>query len=231
MANLTLGSHVVEFRKKLLRDRAQRTLEVPEPRDYDPEPVRLEESLGLAAPALRSARGAHLHRRRGHGPDARASSTASARAGTASRSSTPAGQVRPGRDAGARTRRCTLDCPIRPSLAFLGVVAESAAGERVVAEVEEKLSQNLARMTSLNFIPPRARRSTASWRPSSSRAGAWCPAPGTDADLVRKVTEKLAAALEVQGFLIGRAARGAPAAHGRPAPAGGGQHRAPTPGT
>ena len=31
-----------------------------------------------------------------------------------------------------RTSRATLDCPIRPSLAFLGVVAESPAGERVL---------------------------------------------------------------------------------------------------
>ena len=52
-----------------------------------------------------------------------------------------------------RTRALTLDCPIRPSLAFLGVVAESAAGERVVADVEEKLVQNLAQITTLNFIP------------------------------------------------------------------------------
>ena len=64
------------------------------------------------------------------------------------------GQVHPGPRAGARTRRSRLDCPIRPSLAFLGVVAESAAGERVLAEAEEKLvaepGQDRRR---LNFIP------------------------------------------------------------------------------
>ena len=102
----------------------------------------------------------------------------------------------------ARNEGLSLDCPIRPSLAFLGVVAESAAGERVVADAEEKIVQNLSRIKTLNFFaapagdggPHAGGRQADAPRPD--------PGPGADPDVVRKVTEKLAATLEVQGFLV-----------------------------
>src|SRR6185503_16880491 len=95
----------------------------------------------------------------------------------------------------------SLDCPIRPSLAFLGVVASSAAGERMLGEVEEKLVQNLARITTLNFVPV-AREMVDRILDADKVTRKSLVSGGTDPDLVRKVTEKLAAALEVQGFLV-----------------------------
>jgi tetratricopeptide (TPR) repeat protein len=97
----------------------------------------------------------------------------------------------------------TLDCPIRPSMAFLGVVTESAAGERVAAEVQETLVKNLSsKITSLNFLP--APRETVDRILDAERLvrKGLLPGSGTDPDLIRKVTDKLAVALEVQGFLI-----------------------------
>jgi tetratricopeptide (TPR) repeat protein len=101
-----------------------------------------------------------------------------------------------------RNESLTLDCPIRPSLAFLGVVSESAAGERVAAEVQETLVKNLSKISSLNFLP--APRETVDRILDGERLvrKGLLPGAGTDPDLIRKVTEKMAAALDVQGFLI-----------------------------
>jgi tetratricopeptide (TPR) repeat protein len=103
----------------------------------------------------------------------------------------------------AKDESLTLDCPIRPSLAFLGVVAESAAGERYVADVEEKLIENLSgKVTTLNFVP--APKETVDRILDSEKLTrkSLLPGGGAEPDLVKKVTEKLAAALEVQGFLL-----------------------------
>jgi hypothetical protein len=39
----------------------------------------------------------------------------------------------------AKDEAVSLDCPIRPTLAFLGVEAESAAGQRHLADAAEKI--------------------------------------------------------------------------------------------
>ena len=51
------------------------------------------------------------------------------------------------------------------------------------------------------------------------------PGSGSDPDLIRKVTEKLAAALEVQGFLIAVLPEERLQRTARAPPAGRGQHR------
>jgi tetratricopeptide (TPR) repeat protein len=102
----------------------------------------------------------------------------------------------------AKDAALTLDCPIRPSLAFLGVVAETAAGERMLADAEERIVANLGRIASLNFIPaPRETVDRILELEKLTRRGL-IPSEGGDVDQIRKVTEKLAAALEVQGFLV-----------------------------
>ncbi|HEX6738045.1 MAG TPA: PEGA domain-containing protein [Vicinamibacteria bacterium] len=201
VANLSLGPHVVEFRKKC-HESVKRTLETGEPRDYEVDPVRLEESL--AKLELRSdPPGARIFldgEALGVTPRA-LDHICSGRHRVEVKH--PAGKfiqdVVLEKDAAV-----ALDCPVRPSLAFLGVVAESTAGERLVADVEERILQGLGqgKVVSLNFVP--APRETVERILELERLNrrALVPGSGTDADLVRKVTEKLAAALEVQGFLI-----------------------------
>src|SRR5262249_45349884 len=99
----------------------------------------------------------------------------------------------------ARNEGLTLKCPIRPSLAFLGVVAESASGERAVPEAEEKLVQNLSKITTLNFVPAPRETVDRVLEPEKLTRRGLIPGSGTDPDLLRRVTEKLAAQLEVQG--------------------------------
>ena len=199
VTNLSIGAHQVELRRKC-HEVARRTLELPEPKDYDPDPVKLEESVGTLS--LRS-----------EPPGGRIFLDGEAMGVTPkelSRVCSGRHRVEVKHPAGRFIQDLTLDknesrsldCPIRPSLAFLGVVAESPAGERVLPEAEGRILENLGRVTSLNFIPaPRETVERILDLEKLSRRSL-VPGSGTEPDVLRKVTEKLAAALEVQGFLI-----------------------------
>jgi tetratricopeptide (TPR) repeat protein len=199
IGGLSLGSHVVELRKKC-HESVRKTVDLSEARDYDLEPVKMEESLSSLA--LRSEPpGAKIYL------DGEAMGvTPKELDGVCSGKH----RVEVKHSSGKflqdvvleRNESLTLDCPIRPSLAFLGVVAESAGGDRVAAEVQDTLVQNLSKITSLNFLP--APRETVDRILEADRLTrkALLPGAGTDPDLIRKVTDKMAAALEVQGFLL-----------------------------
>lgn len=199
IANLSLGAHVVELKKKC-HETVRMTLEIAEPRDYEAEPVRMEESL--ASLTLTS-----------EPPGARIYLDGESLGVTPRElEGICAGKHRleVKHQAGkflkdivlVKNEGLTLDCPIRPSLAFLGVVAESASGERNIAAVEERLLQNLSKVATLNFFPaPRETLDRILDADKLTRRGL-VSATRADADVVRKVTEKLAQALEVQGFLV-----------------------------
>lgn len=199
IGNLGLGSHIVELKKKC-HSVVRFNLDVPEPLDYETEPVRMEESL--ASLALTS-----------DPPGARILLDGEAMGVTPRELE----GVCSGRHrlevkhaAGkflkdivlAKDENLSLDCPIRPSLAFLGVVAESAAAERNLALVEEGLVQNVSKISTLNFFAaPRETVDRVLESERTTRKGL-LSATRAEADVVRRVTEKLAAALDVQGFLV-----------------------------
>jgi tetratricopeptide (TPR) repeat protein len=196
---LSLGSHLVELRKKCF-ETARRTIETPEAKDYFIDGVRLEDSV--ASLRLTSdPPGARIFL------DGEAmGQTPKELEGVCSGKHRLEVKHASGKFVQdlvlARNEGLSLDCPIRPSLAFLGVVAESAAGERVVADAEEKIVLNLSRIKSLNFFAaPRETVDRTLEADKLTRRGL-VPGSGEDADVVRKVTEKLAATLEVQGFLV-----------------------------
>jgi tetratricopeptide (TPR) repeat protein len=200
IGGLSLGSHVVELRKKC-HEVVRKTMDLSEARDYDPDLVKMEESLSSLS--LRSEPpGAKIYL------DGEAMGvTPKELEGVCSGKHRVEVKHTYGKFVQhvvlERNESLTLDCPIRPSLAFLGVVAESAGGERVAAEVEETLVKNLSnKITSLNFVP--APRETVDRILEAERITrkALLPGAGTDPDLIRKVTDKMAAALEVQGFLL-----------------------------
>ncbi len=199
VGNLGLGSHVVELRKKC-HEVVRLTLDVPEPQDYETEPVRMEESL--ASLALTS-----------DPPGARILLDGESMGVTPRElDGVCSGKHRleVKHAAGkflkdivlAKDENLSLDCPIRPSLALLGVVAESAAAERNLPLVEERLAQNLSKIATLNFFA--APRETVDRILESERITrkGLVSATRAEADVVRRVTEKLAAALDVQGFLV-----------------------------
>jgi len=199
LGNLSLGSHNLEFRKKCYEP-VKRQIEVPEARDYETEGIKLQDSL--ASLQLRSdPPGARIFL------DGEAMGiTPKDLDGVCSGKHRIEVKHTSGKFIQdivvAKDESLTLDCPIRPSLAYLGLVAESAAGERVAPDVEEKLIENLQKVATLNFLP--APRETVDRVLESEKLTRKALLPGGSAepDLVKKVTEKLAAALEVQGFLI-----------------------------
>src|SRR2546425_1613605 len=199
IGGLSLGSHVVELRKKC-HELVRKTVDFAEAKDYDLEPAKMEESL--ASLSLRSdPPGARIYldgEAMGVTPkDLEGVCSGKHRVEVKHASGKFLQDV-----VLERNESLTLDCPIRPSLAFLGVVAESAGGERVAAEVQETLVRNLSKITSLNFVPaPRETVDRILEADRLARKGL-LPGAGTDPDLIRKVTEKMAAALEVQGFLL-----------------------------
>jgi PEGA domain-containing protein/PDZ domain-containing protein len=200
LGNLSLGSHNLEFRRKCY-ETVKRQIEVPEARDYETEGIKLQDSV--ASLQLRS-----------EPPGARIFLDGEAMGitpkdldGVCSGKHHVEVKHTSGKFVQdivvSKDESVTLDCPIRPSLAYLGVVAESAAGERFVPDVEEKLIENLQqKVTALNFVP--APRDTVDRVLESEKLTrkALLAGSGVDPDIVRKVTIKLAEALEVQGFLL-----------------------------
>ena len=197
--NLTLGSHTVEFRRECFAA-VHRTFPTALPQDYDLEPVRLEESV--ASLQLTS-----------DPPGARIYINGDARGVTPSQiERICSGKVRieVKHAAGKFIKDLvlekdvahSLDCPIRPTLAFLGVETESAAGERYREEADAKIFENLSKLTTVNLIPaPREAVNRVLQQEQTTRQGL-LPDAGGEPDVVRRVSEKLAAALEVQGFLL-----------------------------
>ena len=198
--NLTLGSHTVEFRRECFAA-VHRTFPTALAQDYDLEPVRLEESV--ASLQLTS-----------DPPGARIYINGDARGVTPSqidRICSGKVQIEVKHAAGKFLKTLVLekdvaydlDCPIRPTLAFLGVEAESAAGERYREEAEAKIFETLqAGLTSLNLIgAPREAVNRVLQQEQTTRMSLLPNAAG-EPDAVRRVSEKLAAALEVQGFLL-----------------------------
>jgi tetratricopeptide (TPR) repeat protein len=199
VANLSLGSHAIEYRKKCY-ETVRRTIDTSQAQDYEADPVRLEEALA----SLRLV---------SEPPGARIFLNGEGRGVTPAQiEGICAGKVRVEVKHAAgkfikdvvlgKDEAVSLDCPIRPTLAFLGVEAAGAGGQRYLADAEEKIQENLARLVSLNFISaPREAVDRILEREKATRA-ALLPGPSADPDLVRKVTERLATGLDVQGFLL-----------------------------
>jgi tetratricopeptide (TPR) repeat protein len=198
VANLTLGSHAIELRLECYEP-VRTTLDTSQPQDYRVDPVKMEDSV--ASLKLTS-----------DPPGARIFLDGKAHGVTPNQiDRICSGKVRVEvKHASGKFIKdivlvkddaISLDCPIRPTLAFLGVEAVSAGGERHLAEADEKIRQNLSRLTSLNFIA--APREAVDRILQQEKLTRLSLLPGAaDPDLVRKVTERLAAALEAQGFVL-----------------------------
>lgn len=199
VAGLSVGEHHIEYRRKCYES-VRTTLVFGEARDYEIEPARLTESLAVLQ--LRSdPPGAQIFidgEKKGLTPlEIEGVCSGAHRIEVRHAAGRFVQDLRLQKD-----EVLTLNCPIRPSLAFLGVVAESAAGERVTAEVEERVLAELRRIESLNFFPAPRETVDRALESEHITRRALLSGAGTEGDLIRKVTEKLARTLDVQGFLI-----------------------------
>jgi tetratricopeptide (TPR) repeat protein len=199
VTNLSLESHIVELKRRCY-ETVRRTIPTTTPQDYEIEPIRMEDSQGSLRLTSDPPGGRIFLNGEAKGmTPAEIEGVCSGRihlevkhaAGKFIKDFTL-----------AKDEALSLDCPIRPSLAFLGAVADTPAGERVLADADEKMRENLQKITSLNFVvPPRESVDRVLDAEKISRK-ALVTGAGIDPDVVRKVTEKLAAALDVQGFLV-----------------------------
>jgi tetratricopeptide (TPR) repeat protein len=205
VGNLVPGSHTVEFRKPCYEP-VRNALEIPEAKDYFAEPLRLEDSLSTLQ--LESdPPGAKIYiDGKDRGADGKEYGlTPRELDGLCSGRHRVEVKHASGKFVQdvvlARNEGLTLKCPIRPSVAFLGVVAASPAGERVAPEAEEKLAQNLAKLTTLNFLPAPRDVVDRALRTAGLAHKDLVPG-GADPEALRNLTKTLASDLEVQGFLI-----------------------------
>jgi tetratricopeptide (TPR) repeat protein len=102
----------------------------------------------------------------------------------------------------ARDEAVSLDCPIRPTLAYLGLVAEGESAQRVAEEVEKALVENLAGVRSVNLLTAGAEAVSRVLRAEGVDLRALTAGAGTPPDVLRRITEGLAEVLEAQGFLV-----------------------------
>lgn len=197
VANIGIGTHTVEFRKKCF-DPVKFSLEVTEATDYEGAPVRLEESVGSLS--LRSdPPGGKIYldaEYKGVTPmDIEGVCAGRHRLEVKHAAGKFIQEITVPKNEGIR-----WDCPIRPSLAFLGVVAESAAGERLILEVEERIVQNLSKINSLNFVL--APREQVERILGDLKLNRRTLVQKADRDALRAASEALSRQLEVQGLLV-----------------------------
>lgn len=199
VAGLSLGPHTIEFRRPCYQA-AQRSIDVPEPMDFNAEPIRMEPSV--ARLTLTS-----------DPPGARILLDGEARGQTPRTiegicSGRHRLEVRHERGRYlqeltlAKDQHVSLEVRPRPTLAYLGVAAEVPAGERVAAEAGDRLAAQLARVASVNVLPV-AREALLPLLDAEKATLATLAREGDEADLVRRVGERLGRELEVHGLLVG----------------------------
>jgi tetratricopeptide (TPR) repeat protein len=199
VANLPPGTHQVEYRKRCYTP-ALVVVETPEAMDYHADPIRLEPSLGTLS-LTSDPPGAQIFiddEFKGFTPK-ELDSICSGRFRLEVKHSS--GKFLQDVELG-KNETLTLDCPIRPSLAFLGVVAEGPSGERVREEVAEAVIENFSRVSSLNFLPTAADTVERLLGAEGLTLARMIPGGETAPDVIKRVGERVGTALDVQGFLI-----------------------------
>ncbi len=200
--DLPAGSHIIEFRRPCY-ETVKAALDVPEPQDYDIPPVKLEPSIGIIA-VTSDPPGGQIFidgEAQGVAPKSLRSVCAGMRRVEVRHA---AGRFVQDVDLKARTT-VELAAQIRPTLAFLGVIADGPSGERSLASMESRLIRMAtSTIRAMNFLKADSATVERTLSADRLKLADLIPPAKPDPALVRRVFEKLAAALEVQGFLIGR---------------------------
>jgi tetratricopeptide (TPR) repeat protein len=205
ITNLAIGARSIELRRKCYEP-IKYSMELTEAKDYFAEPVKLQESL--ASLQLTSAPAGAMIFLDGE-PQGRTPREIDGICSGKHR-------LEVKHDAGkfvqeitlARNESLTIDCPIRPTLAFLGIVAEGPNAERALPEASEQLAANLSKIRTLNLVTAQREIVNRLLQADALTLKSLVVATGGDDEdslrkaTVRKVTDRLAKQLEVQGFLV-----------------------------
>jgi tetratricopeptide (TPR) repeat protein len=199
IAGIAVGTRQIELRRRCYEP-VRRTLDVTEPSDFEVTPIRLEDSVGSLQLTSDPPGGLIYLDGEPMGQTPREIERVCSGKHRLEVKH-PSGKFLQDVVVG-RNEVVSLDCPIRPSLAFLGTLAEGSGGERVLADADEKLVQHLSRIRTLNFVPASEDVVARVLEAEGLTRRGLVPGQGSEPDVLRRVGEKLAAALEVQGFLI-----------------------------
>lgn len=200
--DLPSGSHTIEFRRPCY-ETLKLGLDVPEPQDYDIPPIKLEPSVGTLSLTSEPPGGQIFidGESQGVAPKILRSVCAGVR-----RVEVRHAAGRFVQDIDLKSRATVeIAAQIRPTLAYLGVIADGPSGERSLASMDARLSRMAATsIHAMNFV--KADRATVDKALAAERMklSGLLPPATPDPALVRRVFEKLALALQVQGFLVGR---------------------------
>ncbi|MBK5255712.1 MAG: PEGA domain-containing protein [Vicinamibacteria bacterium] len=200
--NLPAGSHTIEFHKPCY-ETLRMGLDIPEPQDYELPPIRLEPSVGSIV-ITSDPPGGQIFidgESQGVAPKSLRSVCAGVRRVEVRHA---AGRFVQDVDLKARAT-VELAAQIRPTLAFLGVVADGPSAQRSLLSMTSRLNRIAsATIRGMNFLKADGAIVEKILATERLKLADLLPPRTHDPALLRRVLEKLAAALEVQGFLAGR---------------------------
>ncbi len=200
--DLPAGSHTIEF-KKPCYETLRMGLDIPEPQDYELPPIRLEPSVGTIV-LTSDPPGGQIFidgEAQGVAPKTLGSVCAGVRRVEVRHAS---GRFVEDVDLKARAR-VELAAQIRPTLAFLGVIADGPSAQRSLSSMTSRVARIApATIRSLNFLKADNAIVDRTLNAERLDLANLLPPQKPDPALLRRILERLAAALEVQGFLVGR---------------------------
>ena len=204
LAALRVGRHTVEFRRDCYES-VQIDFVAEEPKDYTAQIIRLEDSIGQLR-LTSNPDGARVFidgEYKGNTP-LDLSRVCSGPHHVEVKH--PTGKYVEDIDLG-RDEDLSLECPIRPSLAFFGIAAEPGVSNRDLEDVRSNVTSELQKLTAMNLIQVSTEqaiellgRDGLMTFVSEDVAGELSRA---DPDVVRDLSDKVGESLEVEALLVG----------------------------
>jgi tetratricopeptide (TPR) repeat protein len=204
LAALSVGRHTIEFRRDCYES-ARISFQAEEPKDYTAEIVRLEDSIGQLR-LTSTPDGARVFvdgEYKGNTPlDLSRVCSGPHHVEVKHPTGKYVEDIELGRD-----EDLSLECPIRPSLAFFGIAAEPGVSNRDLEDVRKNVTAELQKLTAMNFIQVSKEqamdllgRDGLMTFVSKDVAGDHSRA---DPERVRDLSEKVGESLEVEALLVG----------------------------
>ena len=204
LAALRVGRHTVEFRRDCYES-VQIAFEAEEPKDYTAQIIRLEDSIGQLR-MTSTPDGARVFidgEYKGNTPlDLGRVCSGPHHVEVKHPTGKYVADIELGRD-----EDLSLECPIRPSLAFFGIAVEPGVSNRDLEDVRTNVTAELQKLTAMNLIQVSAEqaidllgRDGLMKFVSKDVAGELSQA---DPELARDLSEKVGESLEVEALLVG----------------------------
>jgi tetratricopeptide (TPR) repeat protein len=204
LAAIPVGRHTIEFRRDCYES-AQIGFEAEEPKDYTAQIIRLEDSIGQLR-LTSTPDGARVFidgEYKGNTPlDLSRVCSGPHHVEVKHPTGKYVEDIELGRD-----EDLSLECPIRPSLAFFGIAAEPGVSNRDQEDVRQKVTAELQKLTAMNLLHVSAEQA----RDLLGRDGLMTfvskdvagDLSRADPERVRDLSDKVGESLEVEALLVG----------------------------